>query len=201
MTVGPHIPRGSSWVQGNAPESIDAVNHPQDIGLTITGGWATIRAAGGNSPAPVADFLNIFSPTQGAIIAIENHRHGCRYTWSDVAFSVWAQQCGRAAVDPKTLEWIVRHQIETDETVDVIHAVGGEGTYYPPTGSWDSYKNINGNNPGGKFLQLLGTVHGLGVGWFLQEHKDILGEKKIKYIRLVQDEDIGIYSMVLALTS
>ena len=198
MTVGSHVPPGSAWEQGHAPNSPEITM----LGLTTSPGWNTMHAAGGTSLAPTASFVNIISATQGAIIEIENNPRGCRYTWEDVTFAMWARECHRTAVNPNTLKWIVRRHIDTDETVNVMKDVGGEGTYHRSVnswemGGWDIYKDIDGNNPFGKFLRLLGTAEGLSVGLLLQEHRWALGMKRLESIQLVQD-DLGVYSMIFA---
>ncbi|KAL9067578.1 MAG: hypothetical protein Q9161_006767 [Pseudevernia consocians] len=133
-----------------------------------------------------------YNPDQGLIIAEFNYSPQRTYKgpgvvypalnrWSDVVYLVWADLCGNEPDAVKKIKYFIRHHIRIDSpTVGVINeAIGSAGNLNPWPGMRFGTEMEQGK-------ALLGTAHGYGVAWFLINHQETLGRKKVTAVTVFQ---------------
>ena len=119
------------------------------------------------------------------------------YRWSDIAYFVWANACSTANVNPNTIQYFFRYHINNDSgTQDIIKQAAGV-TSAAGLKPWPGMK-FDTTTPQGEAL--LGSAHGFGVAWFLQQHQATLGKKAVDYITVFQTTDASVgtqYNMMI----
>ena len=86
--------------------------------------------------------------------------------WSDLVWLEWTNQCARRGASPANLNVVLHYRIVTRRTLGVIRQVlqraGTQLAEWPGT-------EISATTPSG--AALVGTPHGLGIGWLLADHR------------------------------
>lgn len=157
-------------------------------------------------PPTYAQYQQYYNPDQGLIIAEFNYSPQRTYKcpgavypalsrWSDVVYLVWADLCGSEPDAAKKIKYFFRHHIRIDSpTVAVINeAIGGAGNLEAWPGMGFSTDTEQGK-------ALLGTAHGYGPAWFLVNHQERLGRKKVTAVTVFQTMDSvtgNFYNMFL----
>ena len=119
--------------------------------------------------------------------------------WSDVVFLQYDELCTRSIddVEVKGLKYVVRNQIDTPETTDMVfEACNRHGNQYkmgvhgPPMFAerWILKPDSNVESERSAFYAILSTPHGAGVTFLLAEHKDRMGRKTIKSISVSSEQ-------------
>lgn len=88
--------------------------------------------------------------------------------WSDIAYLQWAEVCKFHGAKVSNLNYVIRHHVTNQTTLDVIKEVlNKRGESLVPSGCVVSMKDSNGHG-----AALLGTPNGKGVAWLLAQHKE-----------------------------
>ena len=129
--------------------------------------------------------------------------------WSDIVSLTWIDLA--SAEQAKNLRWVFQRTIRNDETQDVIghickkRKVGQERPKGSKMGStWQApvwpglvvhSSGASDEKEANHFTALLGTPNGNGIVWLLAQHKEQLGQKTVKSIRVWSDSPQGpLYS-------
>ena len=95
--------------------------------------------------------------------------------WSDL---VWIQWSNTAKGKAKDLKYIWRDAVVTPSTKaimeETVHQQGGLNLPWP--GKDFTMNDIEG-------MALLGTIHGMGIGWMLSDHRDQI-QKEIATVKI-----------------
>lgn len=96
--------------------------------------------------------------------------------WSDLVYFQWADACARAGITKRYLRYIYRANIINMDTLAIIARAlrTKERTKFP---SWSNRVTFSMTSTAGKAI--LGTLHGVGPGYLLTQHKAELGNKEI----------------------
>ncbi|KAF7890544.1 hypothetical protein EAF00_008859 [Botryotinia globosa] len=104
------------------------------------------------------------------------------WSWSDAVFLYYKRVCGASAV--KNLEWIIRAGIvNIDTNIMVKMALRASGHSTIPL--WGDRITLHPTDD--PFFAILGSKNGAGIGFLLNQHKDIvtgLGVKKVNSITI-----------------
>ncbi|KAF2097652.1 hypothetical protein NA57DRAFT_77904 [Rhizodiscina lignyota] len=96
--------------------------------------------------------------------------------WSDITFLEWAHVAGSRVAG---LSNILHMDVDNPESVWIAEKViGGDGL----PEEWAKAKEISPSTQEGQAL--LGSPNGGGVGWLLAQHKDALGKKAVRGIKV-----------------
>lgn len=110
--------------------------------------------------------------------------------WSDVAFLQWKQQATNEGVAVQNLKYILRYNVQNDETTEVIMECLNHGT----PGLWPGIE-FDINSEEGRAL--LGTPNGYGVGYLLLQHRADLGQKMIRSVNIFSSSARAPYSWLM----
>lgn len=156
---------------------------------------------GRNGFATFGYYYNIYNPTQGAVIALQNFgprsMEGGPNTdipalekWSDVVWLDWLNICNTANINPNSIQYFFRYNIiNTTGTQDIINqAIGGAGNLHVWPGTKIVTTEANGQ-------ALLGSAHGYGIVYFLMQHQAALGRKTVDYVTAFKTTT-GDYSLM-----
>ncbi|KAK5126561.1 hypothetical protein LTR85_009495 [Meristemomyces frigidus] len=180
----------------NADEStavkpaLDAHNIPEvaDISWTKVK-WENDKEVNvdGHSYLPSeAYYINIFNPTHGAILAVDNHAPKdtapdmhpaditALYRWSDIAFLTWEHLTGTSQTQLRGLKYILGVNVINDDTMTCIQN-------FAPANDIDNlpqWPGLTFDTTSVAGMTLLGSPNGAGIGWFLLQHKDKLGSNR-----------------------
>lgn len=123
---------------------------------------------------------------------------------SDVLFLEWLEQARRDKSDPRNIRDILWHNVETVRANDVIDLVlksrgckkakaGGKARCEAPP--WETHLTLEAGTE--DIYAVLGTPNGALNAWFLLQHKEHLGHKRIGAIHITLDSDGEMGSMGL----
>ncbi|THV44142.1 hypothetical protein BGAL_0721g00020 [Botrytis galanthina] len=100
--------------------------------------------------------------------------------WSDIAYLQWAEVCKFHGTEVSNLNYVIRHHVTNQTTLDVIKEVLNErGESLAPSGCVVSMKDSNGHG-----AALLGTPNGKGVAWILAQHKEAFKDLTITSVEI-----------------
>lgn len=154
--------------------------------------------------ATKAQYENVYNPGDGIIYAIDNYSPAYRTRnqpdfrltplrqWSDVAFLEWQESCKeaddtpvsnlrkvwRVNIDNKDTQWVISNSLKHDKTP--------EETVLPPY--WKNAVTFSMESDAGKAL--IATPNGGGLVWLLITHRQVLGKKRIKSVRVFSHQPI-----------
>lgn len=101
--------------------------------------------------------------------------------WSDVVFLEWKHQADHYHKSPKSLRYVLRNNIVNEKAQEIAErAVGPDGPK-----EWDDAEEISTESDEGKAL--LYSPNARGVAWLLAQHKEVLGLKTIRGIKVFSD--------------
>ncbi|KAK4547154.1 hypothetical protein LTR36_001375 [Oleoguttula mirabilis] len=169
--------------------ALNALNIPE-VG---DGSWTKIKwlnsvavdVEGHHYLASEAYYTNIFNPSHGAILAVDNHAPKDTspdmesgditplYRWSDITFLTWLSHTTSDA-ELQGIKHIIRVNVINEDTVDCI-------TNFVPDRNIDNlpqYPGLQFESSSVAGLTLLGPPNGVGVGFFLLQHKARLGKTR-----------------------
>ena len=179
MTLSVHQVRKLTLCQRDPTEAyfVEAMNPKQGVFIAMES-FGPYYLVGGSPQNPIAPVPQL-------------------YRWSDIAYLVWANACSTANVNPNTIQYFFRYHINNDSgTQDIINQAAGV-TSAAGLKPWPGMK-FDTTTPQGEAL--LGSAHGFGVAWFLQQHQAALGKKTVDYITVFQTTDASVgtqYNMMI----
>ena len=115
--------------------------------------------------------------------------------WSDVVFLTWANLCSKGG-DIKSIKHIFRRHIKADETSTLgiaLEALGVQSAdnvqVWPPGQPEITGQTFTADSDEGKAL--IGTPHGVGIGWFMWQHRgdQQLGKKTFDKVTVFKTTD------------
>ncbi|KAK4546125.1 hypothetical protein LTR36_002262 [Oleoguttula mirabilis] len=156
------------------------------------------------------DYTNVYNPRQGVIIANFNfgpaHQIGEEpdlkeqhpdivppplKQWSDVAFLEYQAECQAQNHDMKNLKYIFRYGCQNYDTSYVVDAIFDPDQANPDNVEqaplWSQRKVYTLDTEQGKAL--LGTPNGNGIAWFLIQHRQQLGQKRVKSVSIFRENE------------
>ncbi|KAK4619490.1 hypothetical protein CLAFUW4_11643 [Fulvia fulva] len=160
--------------------------------------WITVQ---GRHAGTGGQYTNAYNPWGGILIAESNHgpdfvigertKKGIAVgpapalkNWSDVVFLVWAMLCRRSNIDqnPQGLEHVFRSMVVNEATTETLRQARGNGNSdgvddFPP--KWPGWSWNIDTDPG---RAAISTPNGVGVAYFLFQHKEALGIKVVDRI-------------------
>ena len=134
-------------------------------------------------------YRNFYNPTQAVIIAVDNVSPGAASNgaprpelgrFSDLLWLEWKHQCGLAGTNVGSLQYMVRSNIITGDTIQVIEDVLErlDKPLEPPP--WDQAVEVPVGTRGlatREGTALLGTPHGFGVAYMLLQHRQFINKR------------------------
>ena len=113
--------------------------------------------------------------------------------WSELSWRIWVGTCESVSIDPKTLKYIIHHEITNAQTLAIIEQI-----YH------NVFRRISFGDqiillPSGRTLQgfqaLLGSPNGRGVGWMLLNKRNVLGKTIAKItVERVEHPQSSVFS-------
>ncbi|KAK5122394.1 hypothetical protein LTR85_003978 [Meristemomyces frigidus] len=158
--------------------------------------------------ATQADYTNVYNPRQGAIIAnfnygplIQIQRNGLAEEhpditapplkqWSDVVFLEYQSECQAQGQPIDRLQYFFRYQTQDPRTEYVVDAcldpAQDRPDEYDEAPAFGSRRVYTMDTEEGKAL--LASPNGSGVAWFLIQHRQQLGHKRVRSVSVFRED-------------
>lgn len=138
-----------------------------------------------------------YNPEEGIIVPLNNYspqseagykgKVPALQRWSDVVFLTWMNVCGGDSTKCSGIKHFFRFHIKPKTTPTsgiLLEALGARSAadvkIWPPNQDHIDGQTFDADSDEGKAI--LGTPHGMGIGWFFWQHQDSLGMKTIDKI-------------------
>ena len=158
-----------------------------------------------------ASFTNLFSATDGVIIAVGNDRRAPSNpdnptepvyltpdNWSEIAWWQWIKAC-REQVNPTTtdfsgLKFIFQSSVDNQDSAaimdEAIQSLADNQKYN--TKHTFNYDDVDNPGNANAFWSLLGSPNGIGAFYILVDHKEAMQDKRVDEISsYIEQDDFG----------